>query len=357
LTAARAPRPTLLIYNALDDCCFRAPLVKPDIYDRIRPFFRLMNHPTALGWHENTDPGTHNYQLDNRQQAYRFFGKHFRWPISTDGIHIGSEIRDREALAAGIPEDNLTIAGLARVLATTNRRSLKQSDSSARRRLVSVTRYAPVSVERAWSIANTSSAGVNTQSYRLGMSNGLSAVGVWLQNKNALESAAVTVLLDDFGRKATVGVAADRLNRGEQVFAADLLLSGDFAPSKPADYALLLSSTGDRSIGLRAAQLIALAQWVKKSPASRVRMQARGMRSQTAALIAGAMEPGSFAEIVIDEGIDSLARLLNTPVKYRSAPELFCLDLYKEFDVDSLARLAGRGRVRQTFSTKSTRQP
>ena len=32
LTAMRAPRPTLLIYNAEDDCCFRAPFVKPDVY-------------------------------------------------------------------------------------------------------------------------------------------------------------------------------------------------------------------------------------------------------------------------------------------------------------------------------------
>src|SRR2546422_7998332 len=28
LTAMMAPRPTLLIYDAEDDCCFRAPLVK-----------------------------------------------------------------------------------------------------------------------------------------------------------------------------------------------------------------------------------------------------------------------------------------------------------------------------------------
>lgn len=32
LVAMRAPRPTLLIYNAEDHCCFRGPLVKPYIY-------------------------------------------------------------------------------------------------------------------------------------------------------------------------------------------------------------------------------------------------------------------------------------------------------------------------------------
>lgn len=41
LTAMRAPRPTLLINSAEDDCCFRAPLVRPYIFDAVRPFFRL----------------------------------------------------------------------------------------------------------------------------------------------------------------------------------------------------------------------------------------------------------------------------------------------------------------------------
>ncbi len=77
LTAMRAPRPTLLIYNAEDDCCFRAPLVKPYIFDYVRPFFRLFGREDNLAWHENTDPSTHNYQLDNRLQSYRFFVKHF----------------------------------------------------------------------------------------------------------------------------------------------------------------------------------------------------------------------------------------------------------------------------------------
>ena len=73
LVALRAPRPTLLMHNAQDDCCFLAPLVKPYVYDQTLPFFKLYHAENALRWHENVDPGTHNYQLDNRQQAYAFF--------------------------------------------------------------------------------------------------------------------------------------------------------------------------------------------------------------------------------------------------------------------------------------------
>jgi hypothetical protein len=36
----------------------------------------------------------------------------------------------------------------------------------------------------------------------------------------------------------------------------------------------------------------------------------------------------------------SLASLLDAPVSYESAPDLFCLDLYKEFDVNTLVALA-----------------
>jgi hypothetical protein len=41
----------------------------------------------------------------------------------------------------------------------------------------------------------------------------------------------------------------------------------------------------------------------------------------------------------------SLAYLLNKPVPFRSAPELFCLDLYKYFDLDRLSALAGPTEV------------
>jgi len=59
LTAMMAPRPTLLIYDAEDDCCFRAPLVKPLVYDSVKPFFKLYGREDVFQWYENRDPGTH----------------------------------------------------------------------------------------------------------------------------------------------------------------------------------------------------------------------------------------------------------------------------------------------------------
>ena len=43
----------------------------------------------------------------------------------------------------------------------------------------------------------------------------------------------------------------------------------------------------------------------------------------------------------------SLSYLLQKPVKFDEAPDLFCLDLYKDFDIDGLAELARPAEVIQ----------
>jgi dienelactone hydrolase len=117
LTAMRAPRPTLLIYGAEDEYGIRAPLFKPDLYDDIKPFFKLYGKEDNFAWHENIDPGTHNYQLDNRQKSYAFFTKHFNMPVVDREIPVDGEIKSQEELVVGLPKDNLTILGLAKKLA------------------------------------------------------------------------------------------------------------------------------------------------------------------------------------------------------------------------------------------------
>ena len=114
LVAMVAPRPMLLQYNAEDDCCFRAPLVKPLVFDDIRPFFRAYGKDDDFQWHENLDPSTHNYQLDNRLQAYRFLSKEFGMPEIKEEIPAGQELKSFDELKVGLPTDNLTILALAR---------------------------------------------------------------------------------------------------------------------------------------------------------------------------------------------------------------------------------------------------
>jgi dienelactone hydrolase len=357
--AMRAPRPTLLVHNAVDSCCFRAPLVKPGVYDAIKPFFQLYGDAGNLEWYESFDPGVHNYQLDNRQQAYRFFTEHFHMPIAEKEIFSDNEIRTAQQLAIGVPDDNLTILGLARQFASQLKREPipaggAQRDAwvaSQRRDLQSVVRYTPVSTLQALRMDNTSGYNFQTLSYRFDFSNGLSATGIWFKENAAPSDQPVTIVLNDGGYKSAAQAVYERVARGEQVLALDPIFIGPSAPGPdPSAWVVLVDSTGDRSLGLEVAQLVATAKWLKSATGrDRVRVETDGIRSQTIVLTAAAMDPQDFSTIVSQNAMKSLAYLLDKPVPFRSAPELFCLDLYKDFDVDSLNALASPVKIIQSY--------
>jgi dienelactone hydrolase len=350
LEALVAPRAMLLTYNAEDDCCFRAPMVKPLTLDALKPLYRLYGKEEALEWHENRDPGTHNYQLDNRLQAYRFFSKQFTLPLIENEIPSDAEVKSYEELVVGLPSDNLTILGLARKLGASISRPPVPEESSARKNwaderrsnLKNLVRYKPVQVERVWTVANTKNKGVETKSYLFSMSNGLSANAVWLKAIASPDNAPVTLILHDQGKKAAGVEVSDRVNRGEQVLATDLLFTGDaWAKLDSADYQQILHGIGDRPIGMEAAQLIEAAHWIKeRTGVSQLRLESTGIRNQVVALIAAALQPELFSEVVVREGMGSLAYLLEKPVEFSQAADLFCLDLYKEFDLDRLESVA-----------------
>ncbi len=357
LTAMRAPRPTLLIYNAEDDCCFRAPLVKPEVYDAVVPFFKLYGKADSFAWHMNTDPSTHNYQLDNRQAAYRFIGKHFG--IEGMGVEqqLGPEVKSYEELIVGVPLENLTILGLARKLASRISRPAIPPPGAARQvwsvkeraRLAGLLRYKKTALARAWKLANTHSKGLRTVSFRLDFSNGLAATAVWFQALEAAEPAPATMVFDQGGKKAAAQTVSERVNRGEQVLAVDPLFYGDVALSKPrlTMYPQLISALSERPLGLEAAQLIAMGRWFAgQTGMGKVRLEVDGFRAQVAATIAAALEPGLFSEVCIHNGKPSLAYIYQAPLEYTAAPDLFALDLYKEFDLDHLAAMAEPARIR-----------
>lgn len=355
LTAMMAPRPTLLIHNAEDDCCFRAPLVKPLIYDGIRPFFKLYGKEDVFQWYENRDPGTHNYQLDNRERAYRFFSQQFGMPIVEREIPAGQEIKTYDELVVGLPKDNLTILDLARKMAGATRRSPIPSASteksawanSERQKLNSVVRYKPERLARVWTLANTKNKGLETLSYLFEMDNGLAASGVWVKGIDARRDAQVTLVLQDQGRKAAAADVSSRVNRDEQVLALDLTFFGDtWKDLEPFSYVQILDGEGERAVGVQAAQLLAIAEWLRKrTGAQKVRLESGGIRTEAIALIAAALQPDAFSDVVVHEGMASLDYVLETPVRFQDAPELFCLDLYKEFDIDRLRAMAAPAAV------------
>ncbi|HEY6293250.1 MAG TPA: hypothetical protein VI455_16990 [Terriglobia bacterium] len=362
-TAMRAPRPTLLINTAEDDCCFRAPLVRPYIFDPVRPFFQLYGQDDAFQFYESAAISAHNYGPDSREQAYRFLDRYFHLSAPQQEIPVGNEIKSYDQLAVGVPKDNLTILDLARKLSSENARSAAPTDSaaksgadSAREELRKVVHYSPVTVKQSWLEANTRHNEVESLSYRFEMDNGLSATGVWFRETRAGVGAPLTIVLNDNGKKTAgtelwnrVPEIGDRLERGEQVLALDLLFTGDASPDQaPHLLAEMLAATGDRPIGMEVAQLIGLTRWAQQQfKPARTRLEATGIRSQVQALVASGLEPTAFSEVATRKGMRSFSYLLEKPVSYEAAPDLFCLDLYKRFDLDSLQEVARPTKVLQ----------
>jgi dienelactone hydrolase len=351
LVAMRAPRPTLLIHNAEDDCCFRASLVKPDNYDKPKAFFKLYDKSDNLGFYESSDPGTHNYQLVNRLHAYSFFAEHFNLPAIAEEIPSSTEVKTPEEIAVGIPADNLSLIGLAKKLDANNTRPSIPAEGDARRawitsqrsKLEDVTRYKPVSVTNAWAMSNTKRMAIRTLSYRFDLNNGLSATGVWLKANDAGDDAPATIVLNDKGYAAAGEAVSRRVNHGEQVLALDLIFNGFTRPQTPdtTDWETLTATSGDRPLGIEVAQLIGVAHWLRTNNADRkIQVETDGIRSAVIAAIAAAIDPETFSAITSTHAMKSLSYLLDTPVPSRSADDLYCLDLYKYFDIDSIAAIA-----------------
>lgn len=352
LLALRAPRPTMEIHNGTDSCCFRAPLVRPYIYDQVKPFFKLYGASDNLAWSENLYPGTHNYQLDNRNQAYRFFSAYFKLPVLDGEIYSDDEIRTPQELAIGVPADNLTFVTLARKLAQQIHHEPAPADSNARQawakaereKLESVVRYAPVSMVRDLRMDNGRAFDFRTLSYRFDFSNELSANGILFREEAAPENSPATIVLDDKGYKAATDRVAQHVDRGEQVLALDLFFNGDLLPDRGA-WELLTDSSGARPLGLETAQLVAIARWLHSATGQPVQVETDGIRNQVIALTAAAIAPADFSAVVNRNSMKSLSYLIDTPVPFRSAPELFCLDLYRYFDIKTLEALAAHGKI------------
>ena len=70
-----------------------------------------------------------------------------------------------------------------------------------------------------------------------------------------------------------------------------------------------------------------------------------GPRSETVAIVAAALEPGLFATLEARKSIASFSDVFQHPEAYDEAPELLCLDLYRDFDVNTLSAIASPAAI------------
>jgi hypothetical protein len=155
------------------------------------------------------------------------------------------------------------------------------------------------------------------------------------------EPKGTTLLIADGGRKTMTAQVEKLLKEGQRVLAVDPFYFGE---CKVADkdwlFALLVSSVGDRPLGLQASQIGAVARWAQaEAKAGPLTLMPIGPRSSVMALAAAGIEEKAIGSVVLHESLGSLKEVLEKNTTIPQMPELFCFGLLEAFDVKHLAAL------------------
>ncbi len=368
LTAMRAPYPTLLTYNAADNCCFAAAHALPPLLEAARPIYHLYGAEGNLVSHINYKPGNHNFDLDNRQAFYRMLGDHFQpeaTEFSANEFPSDGEVRSAEQLAVDLPATNETFHSLALSLAgeLPLEPELPQTAPAARRwqearreRLSSVVRAARYEVEA--EMSGEHSDGDIAATYwklRIGASWTVPAVEI---TSGAASSTALLVAED--GRSSESATAETRrlLAAGARVIAIDPFYFGESSISQRAYlFALLVSAVGDRPLGLQASQVAAAARWAKRRlPVAPLTVVALGPRASLIGLVAAGLETGAIEGARLHGSLGSLREVIERDWGVNERPELFCFGLLAELDSPQLTALVAPRPARFEAPSERVRQ-
>jgi dienelactone hydrolase len=342
LTAMMAPRPTLLTYNSKDDCCFESGYALKPLVDAAAPIFALFGKRDALRTHVNDNPGTHNYELDNRQALYRMLGDFF-FPNDKDfnpqEIPSADEVKRKEELQVELPADNQDFHTLALALSRELPRgpTLPADRRAARGRLRRIVRAKQYEVAAIKS-GSEEGAGVKATFWRLQMGGDWTVPAVELVRGDPKETALVVA---DGGRASAADQVARLLESGHRVIALDPFYFGESAITQRGPlFALLVAGVGDRPLGLQASQVAAAARWASAQDEHRpVTLVALGPRSSLFALVAAALEEKAIGRVELHGSLGSLREVIEQNWSVTEKPELFCFGLLEAFDIKQLAAL------------------
>jgi dienelactone hydrolase len=353
LTAMRSPRPTLLTYNTKDDCCFVSDHTLPPLLDAAKPIFELAGAGARLRAHVNEDPGTHNFERENREAFYKIVGDYFYAAdasYSAAEIDSQNEVKTADELNVPLPEGNLDFHKLALALmvdlpcrkssdlsnAIPPGAPLKPSPESVGciTRLVS---YEPIA-ER---VGDSTTGDTKVTFWRIKLGDDWTVPVVELCRGVPKGTSCVAA---DGGRRAAIDRIEGLLSEGYRVLAVDPFYVGE---SKLEDhgylFALLVTSVGARPVGVQADQLQAVTRWAAKQFGEPVKLQvAIGPRMALAALVAAAAgtEQERPQQLVLQDSLGSLREIIKNNWSFDKYPELFCFALLQSCDINDLVELA-----------------
>lgn len=350
LTAFRAPLPTLLTYNAKDQCCFATDHALPPLMASAEPIYRLMGKGNALRSHNNFVPGTHNYELDNREVFYKMVGDFF-FPgdtsYSSKEIPCKDEVRNAKDLVVPMPEKNHTFNSLAKQLAQNLRyEAIDATDkglvSGRRITLKQVIAYHDYTV-KAPTAEQDIKGKIRATYHRLNVGDGAWTVPVTELTMG--ESKATVLVLHEGGRQAAASEIERHLRTGKRVLFVEPYYWGESALPKREDYlfSLLLGAVGERPLGVQVSQVTAVARWAKQRHNASVELVSAGNEvAGLVALVSAAVEMDAIRDFETAKSHKSLRDVLEQNLYYQQRPEVFCYGLLAQFDIPQIETLARR---------------
>jgi dienelactone hydrolase len=352
MTAMMAPRPTLLTFNAKDDCCFAADHALPPLMNAARPVFELYGKGDNLRSHVNHDPGTHNYEKENREALYRMLGDHFyagNTGYSAEEIPCADELKSAEELRVALPADNGDFHSLALALGRalprtaplpTEARAAAEWQKSRRTELSEVVRAKSYTVT-AEDAGSEQKGDVAARFWRLHMGDAWTVPATELTRRDADGSGGCVILVADAGRKSLGDEVRRRVDAGQRIWVVDPFYFGECrVPHRDYLFALLVATVGDRPLGIQASQLAAVARWLETDQkAGPVDVAAFGPRSSLFALVAAALEPRAIGRAELHHSLGSLKEILEGNGSVDKTPELFCFGLLEKFDIVPITAL------------------
>ncbi|WP_169974640.1 alpha/beta hydrolase family protein [Tautonia rosea] len=352
LTALLAPRPTLLTFNQKDNCCFAAPHALPPLVGAVAPIYSLFDREASLRLQVNVSPGTHNYEVDNRQALYRMIGDHwFPDEPDYDATEIPStdEVKTADELHVPLPEDSLDLQRLALDLAALLPRDPGIPDDpnvlntwrEERRNLLRAL-VRPIEGETVVDrVSDGSREALVATTYRVRLADSWTLPAVRLEPADAENVDGTVLLLADGGRTEAVDAALALLAENKRVVAIDPFFFGESRPTQ-RDYlwALMIATTGERPLGVQVGQILAAARAIRSATEGEApSIMAVGPRSSAVSLIAAALGPDLIAEVSLDGALTSLKEILEEGRTYEQSPELFTFGLLEAFDLPQIEAL------------------
>lgn len=344
LTAMLAPRAALLTYNAKDQCCFASGHALEPLLRVARPTYQLLNAAEKLDFHINEDPGTHNFEIDNRQALYRAMSRHFsRGEVYLEEeIECKAEVKTAKELEVPLPENNLNFNSLAQQCAD-QLKSLRRrrSQESMCKELSEVLRLDSVTISEAKVVSEKELVpGTIVRRIHLKFSNLTSVPATYFEVKGSEETVVVA---SDNGRSSEAEYVVAKLSEGKSVLAIDpfyigenKLLSRDFL------FAILVSSVGERPLGLQVDQMMAISTWLREKGCKRVILSGNGERTGLGVLAAAALGKNAAGEkraeigCEVRNGLTSLHQVIEKNYSVDKKPELFCFGLLSTVDIPEL---------------------